>query len=472
MKCKKRALKTRKNRLISGAQARAAGVFIITLFVFVCSAFLTPSLFAQENKDRDEIRKELEAVRARMDELEKRLAEKDTKEQGAVPLGLFWDRGLCFESENGEFSAKISGKVHVDGAYISGTRKLDRFLERHGDDLDDGVDFRRARLTFKGTLYDRFVYKASYDFSEDDIHYKDLYLGIKELPGGILLRIGRFKEPFGLEGLTCAPGLKFLERSLVRSLYPYRNIGAALSGSAYYSRMTWSAGLFHNTDSFGSDENGGDISATARVSCLLWTDKEDERLFHTGVSYSRRGEDDILLQAGPETQMAPDFIDTDGFPDDELSPHLIDMDAADLFGGESAFCWGPFSAQSEYVRMDVDRPGGTDPTLWGFYVNSGFFLTGEHRPYSRETGTFDRVVPISGFLSEDNGPGAWEITARYSRLVLDDTGVFYGSELSNYTAGLNWYLNSRVSFSANYIHSHLEHRGTARMFLFRFAMDF
>jgi phosphate-selective porin OprO/OprP len=122
--------------------------------------------------------------------------------------------------------------------------------------------------------------------------------------------------------------------------------------------------------------------------------------------------------------------------------------------------------------MDIDAPGTTDPVLWGFYWAGSFFLTGEHREYKRDTGVFAAVTPFADFLSEEKGPGAWEVALRYSYIDLDSEGVLFGGEMRDYTLGINWFLNPMVELSLNYIHSHLEHEGSARILTMRVALEF
>lgn len=442
-------------------------IFQAPLFFAFLLAFLFQGISrAQEEESSDEIRKELEALRERMDELEGRLAE---TEESTPRIRTRWDRGLRFESTDGKFSMKLGGRIHVDWAALSGDSDLDAFVESHGDDLDDGVKFRRARLTMIGDFYERYIFKASYDFAGGDADFRDVYMGMRDLPLESTLKIGNFKEPFSLESLTQVDGLRFAERSLMRAITPSRNTGVALHGAALNERITWAAGFFYHTDTFG--DGRGDLSFTARSSGLLW-DEGDDCLFHAGASYSRRGEDDIQFRARPECVLAPDFIDTDGFPPSDLSTHLIRMDSANLYGGEAAWVHGPFSTQAEYSRMDINQKYASDARVSGYYWHGGYFLTGEQRQYRRGTGRFGRVTPHSDFMSPEGGTGAFEVGVRLSRVDLDHTTFAFGGKMTDYTVGLNWFLNSSIRLTLNYIHSHLHGVGSANILVLRTALDF
>ena len=120
---------------------------------------------------------------------------------------------------------------------------------------------------------------------------------------------------------------------------------------------------------------------------------------------------------------------------------------------------GPLSVQSEYMLVPVQSM--TDGTLYfnAFYLTASYFLTGEHRPYRKDQGTFDRVQPRRDFIRYagqpqekcyELGPGAWEIAVRASQLDLNDATV-NGGRLTDLTLGLNWYLNPYLRVTTNYI---------------------
>lgn len=123
-----------------------------------------------------------------------------------------------------------------------------------------------------------------------------------------------------------------------------------------------------------------------------------------------------------------------------------------------------------------------------FYAYASVFLTkGDQRAYGG--GSFSRVKPQMNF-SEDNGFGALELGLRYSTLYLIEgksvitEGDFQGSslvtggQLSNITAGLNWYLNPSTRFMFNYVFADVQDggpnnaNGKAGFFRTRIQIDF
>jgi phosphate-selective porin OprO/OprP len=126
-------------------------------------------------------------------------------------------------------------------------------------------------------------------------------------------------------------------------------------------------------------------------------------------------------------------------------------------GAESAFIYGPFSAQAEYIQTDISNSSNAanaqyvnGATLQGYYGYMSYFLTGESRAYKAKTGAWDRLKPNRNFDMK-GGLGAWEIAAGYDYLNLNSKGI-NGGEASTAKFGVNWYPHSHFKVMANYIH--------------------
>ena len=115
-----------------------------------------------------------------------------------------------------------------------------------------------------------------------------------------------------------------------------------------------------------------------------------------------------------------------------------------------AYINGPFHLQSEYYHTTVDREISTneDLTFSGFYVEGGWFLTGESMNYKASKGSFSRVTP-KGVVGK-GGIGVWQVAMRYSSLDLTDEDITGGEE-DNFTVGLNCYATPNIRFAANYV---------------------
>ena len=360
-----------------------------------------------------------------------------------------WSNGHKIESEDGKFKLKFGGRVMSDWTFAD-------------DDLfgtEDGNEFRRARFFFSGTVYGNVAFKAEYDFAGGDADFKDVWIQIKKTPIGNI-QIGHFKEPFSLEELTSSKYITFLERSLPVMFAPVRNTGIMVFDN-HGDRFTWAAGIFRETDDASIGSGDGKRNITARFTGLPLYEDKGNRLIHLGLGLSRKdfGDDPFRFRNRPEVHQTVRFVDTGNFS----------ADAVDILGLEFATVQGPFWAMAEYFQSEVDESALQDPSLGGYYVQAGYFLTGEARPYKNSAGIFDRVKPKSNFGKD--GKGAWEIAARFSTLDLTD-GALTGGEIDNFTVALNWYLNPVTRFMLNYVDADVDGAGDASFILLRAQIDF
>lgn len=351
-------------------------------------------------------------------------------------------------------------------------------------DAQDTTYFRTARLSAEGEGFGVMFYKIELDFagrtdfatgaaSAGGAHthpvsgieqtlWKDVFVGIRELPLLGRVAVGHFKEPFGLEELTSDRFTSFMERGLTSALTPSRNIGVGAVNNWLGENATWAVGCFRtlgDAPPYLADDRGF-YAGTGRLTWLPWYDEASDGrgLLHVGGAYSYRdfSNSSVRVASRPESGAGPNVIDTRISGVDTLT-NVADEH---LVGAEAAMVYGPLSLQAEWINALYERTGNLqDPTFNGGYFYCSYFLTGEHRPYRRSTGVFDRVKPYTNFFrvrtsdcSVETGCGAWEVLYRYSYLNADSAGIL-GGYASDHTFGVNWYLNPYMRLMANYVHS-------------------
>jgi phosphate-selective porin OprO and OprP len=350
-------------------------------------------------------------------------------------------------------------------------------------DVQNGADFRRARLAATGAVADNVGYMVEFDFGfPGRPSFMDVWLEVRDLPWLNNVKVGQFRHPIGLDGLTSVKELTFVERGLPFAFLPFRQIGAMTSSANEEAGTTWAlSGFRFPTDAFGGQvgDNGGYGLAT-RLTRLI-VDNGQDRVVHVGGAYSMidPANDAVRYRSQPEFFIAetggaafvptgvpsrvPPFVDTG----------VIATDKAHLFTAELAATSGPFHGQSEFIGAIVNRFGGSTVTFSGVSAQAAWILTGEHRPYNRKAGVLGRVVPHRNF--GDCGKGAWEVAARWSVLNLNDADV-RGGRLNDGTLGVNWYLNGFTKFQVNYIHAFLDSPvngdSDADLFVARAQVDF
>ena len=372
-------------------------------------------------------------------------------------LDLSWKDGISVLSSDGDFSLKIGGRIMADTV----SWDTDSAVEAAIGEQTSASEFRRARLYMAGTIYGNVIFKAQYDFAGGDADFKDVYLGIKGIPGLGTVRVGHFKEPFSLEALTSSKYITFMERALPGVFAPLRNTGLGFHSTALDNRLTMAAGVFHDSDGFG-DSGGDNVNFSARATGTPI--KDDGRLLHLGLSWtSRDPEDDILrLRQRPEVHLADRFVDTGN----------LAAEGMDVLGLEAAAVLGPLSLQGEYMAASLDIAGGSDADLSGWYAYASWFVTGESRAYKDGKGVFSRVHPADNFTT-DGGSGALELAVRVSNLDLNDTGAgINGGELDDLTVGANWYLDPSTRVMLNWVNADIRGLGEADAVQARFQVDF
>lgn len=389
---------------------------------------------------------------------------------GPTDVRFFWKDGLNFESGDGKtFKGKLGGRLQYD---IAGFAQ-DRATRDIAGDADISTEFRRARLYTSGEINAGapIYYILQMEFAGGDVRFADAYLGVRDIPYVGRVQLGQMYEPFSLEQLTSDNYVTLPERALpIEAFAPGRNVGVQIQNALFGERMTYALGAFADDE---SDKAEGDAfesngRVTARITGLPWYNKESggRRYFHVGVSASAMDLKDEMVRyrTRPEAHLAPRYVDTGSVP----------AENAYLGNLEALFTYESFSLQAEYFHALLDSPGMSEHDFNGFYVMGTWFLTGEHRPYKKSAGVLDRVKPRKNFSLNGSGLGAWELIGRISQVDLND-GAVRGGRLTDYTAGLGWYLNPNVRFIFDYIYADLHRsgqQGDTHIWQTRFQVDF
>lgn len=383
----------------------------------------------------------------------------------AQDLNVKWDNAIKIQSQDKQFDFKIGGRIHHDWAFISNDAAL-------GLPATDGAEMRRARLYLQGTIWGNVEMKAQYDFEDGMADFKDVYVGLKGLPGGNgKLRIGQYKEPAGLEELTSSNNITFMERSVANSLTPSRQTGISYRG-AYGEKkaenLTYQVGVFRNTDAFGDADASNAYNISARVTGLPMQNKEKKQFVHAGASLSLREFDTggVRVRNNREIHLGNRLLDTGT---------IADAEDGFTYGVEAAYVQGPLSFQGEWLSASIDSPSTMDPTLNGWYVMAAYTITGESRSYKTYDGVFGSVKPATNYGKDGNG--AFEVAARYSMADYTDVpGLSTNGEVTSITVGANWYLNPNARVMGNYVISERDGTGAGTgeesAVQFRFQVNF
>lgn len=327
------------------------------------------------------------------------------------------------------------GRVHVDYA----------LHDDDASDLGDKFRVRRARIGLSGKIDDDWSFQIEYDFAENSSEARDVYLRYGGWSAGSLT-IGHFKVPFGLEELTSSNDITFIERSLPITTFAQSRrlgVGYETSGSNWqFQAMGFGQGSGSAVRSDDSADEGLGVGARFVFNPIM----DDRRVLHLGIAATIEEPENsnaelVRFRTRPESRpTGRRLVDTG---------NISEVDNISNVGLEAGYRHGPFSLQGEWIRTDVSRNGGfSDADFSGWYIGSSYVFGGQ-RGY--RGGRFRGVSP-------SGAGGAWELTARWSYVDLDD-GLIEGGDQRNITLGVNWYANSRVRFMANGIFVDSERRG-------------
>lgn len=352
-----------------------------------------------------------------------------------VPVPGSYDGGyLVFQSHDGAFRYWLDGRLQVDAAKYSGGE----------NELGSGTEIRRARIGVKAQLFTDWYSEVDLDFAANAVEIKDAWIGFTGLRN-TMFKAGNYKEPFSLETLTSSKNITFMERSYADNFSPDRNIGLGI--------VRWGSHWQAAIGVFG--QAAGEVDESARNEGYGLTGRftfaplvADRKVVHLGVALSRRTPDaatgadsnTMRFRGRPETDVSLARFLTTG--------KIRLVDHTSYYNAEAAVMMGRLLVQGEYTKVVVRRLTDlADASFKGGYLFASLFLTNDTRKYLVEAGEFDRVQPLAK-------GGAWEVAARYSTMDLNDksAGVnILGGRGTNYTAGVNWYMNTNIKWMFNYV---------------------
>lgn len=419
------------------------------------------------------------------------MLEERVKETEKVHM-KFDDRGLHFETKDGNFSFSMNGRLQAASQYNFINEVEPAFGTHLPNELNSGMNLRRARLGAEGTFFKIIDYKIEYDFSRGNgsvgSGITDAYVRLNHTPA-LSYKIGSFKEPFSLEEAASNRYLTFIERhmsvnSFVDNPNTYKT-GIGLN----YAVPRWQTGIAFQTEPIGawsaastsvnangntSRNNGSGDSGwegIGRISGRPWM-ADETHFFHVGVSAGHTvvsnqyradrafagegkmgGGGGMAFFAFPGTNVdRTNVLNTGNLTTGSLgAPGSRRVDSYDRFGAETWLTYGPFSAQAEYLRTNINGQGYDSEHLTGYYGFVSYFLTGESKAYHVRNGAANRIKPNQNFQWNGSGWGAWEVAAGYDYINMN-TGVIRGGMLDMVRIGLNWYLHPNVKWQFNVAH--------------------
>ena len=116
------------------------------------------------------------------------------------------------------------------------------YADDHEAQGADTFLLRRVRPILEGTLFKNVDFRLMPDFGGGTTVLQDAYIDLRFTPA-VKIRAGKFKTPVGLERLASATELLFVERALPTALAPNRDAGVLLFGDVLNARLNYSVGV-------------------------------------------------------------------------------------------------------------------------------------------------------------------------------------------------------------------------------------
>lgn len=352
---------------------------------------------------------------------------------------------------------KIAGRVHVDAWNIAEDSPGVNEIETGNPAFSpqDRIGFRRMRFGVRGSLPSNMDYRIEMEFvGGNNSEFRDAWLGFKELPVLQTILIGNQKRPYGLDHLNSSRYNVFLERPFVIESFNQdaRRLGIASYGVSENQRWNWRYGVYNQRliqDEGNYISDHFQLEFASRLANTIWYDESSggRGYAHWAISQTwadtdgtgaspPRATNEARFRHRPEARTVSRWLDTG-----------IIAGAADyqLLGAEGVVNVGPVQVVGEYLNVWVDRTTMPQVNLHGGYFYVSYFLTGEHMPWDRKSGTLARIKPFENFFLVDrnsggwgHGWGAWQVAARYSYADFNDQGI-QGGIGDSFTFGVNWY---------------------------------
>jgi phosphate-selective porin OprO and OprP len=405
-----------------------------------------------------------------------------------VKMAPNYEPSIC--SADGLNCIGITGRIHLDGG---GYNYRPNTPSTPVKNLDDGVNARRARIGVVGTFMGDWNFALIYDFGGSSDGFGGTAPG--SLPGGaasgienayisyvgikqVAIEAGYMDLLYTLGESTSSNNHMFIERASATNVAI--NIAASdfrsAAGARWFTDLFWlgayltgpTTGAVHVWQSVAPPGSTEQLGGVARA---VWhvvnqpgfgvhIGGDAEALFVPPTN-TVTGIKSLTLSDRPELRIDPTSLLTTGA--------IPNVSGAQVYSGEVAANYGPFTVEGEYYFYDIDRSLGLSRLQFnGGYAQASWIITGESRDYSGGTAAYLGVIPKDPFSLTSGGWGAWEIAARYSTIDLNDRLGFAdgvaGGKQTIVTAGLNWYVNRNIGFQLDYLHGWIDRPLTATNF--------
>ena len=451
----------------------------------------TPCQPAFADEETELLKKEIKALEARIDQLEKRekthkkqeasanaysspatgtasasgksiaqrlnivernqeLAQEDAQAKAATTpkIEIGNGRGFTITSADNQYSVRMSAYGQVqDRTFFdsSTTGPANTFL------------MRALRPIIEGKMTDYFDGRMMMDFGKGSTTLLDAYANFHPMPGNdiVNLRAGEMKVPVGIERWQGETDLLFTERGQTTNLVPFRDIGAMLYGQLIPDQLEYHLGIVNGATDLqvntGDTDNNKDLAGRIMAHPLVWSGVHALEGVAVGVAGT------YGVHQGTTASGNSDLTAGYVSPGQRSYFTYTPTSGTDFANGvtwranpQAMYYNGPFSLIGEYVLEEQEITNGTKNAGLRNQAWMGlatYVLTGEDA-------SFTGVKPAHNFNPKAGDWGAFELAARYSQLDIDPktfptfaNPATSAKKAQEFMGGVNWYFNPAVKIN-------------------------
>ena len=497
--------------------------------------------YAADSKELEDLRAQIEELKQsikvidRTGELAEEAAAAKKKETPVVKAS---EKGFGIQSADGQHEIKLRGLLQADVRSFDEGKNITQkgapgasnagYVD-NSEKANDTALLRRVRPTIEGTVYGKYDFRFTPEFGDGKAQVIDSYLDAR-LDPAFKIRAGKYKPFVGLERLQSGADIKFIERSYVSSILPNRDVGVSVYGDLFGDKLSYAFGIHNGVPDGGDNTTANDINSDKDYAARIFASPfKDSPNILSGLSFGIAGtygdvtgktRDNVAasnteLTTGYRTEGQQLFFQYVGAPvlrsgfdiasgtfnhgfdkstaaaavDTTKGPGVDWLVHADgnryRISPQASYYYGPIGLQGEYV-LDSNEVSIGSQNLKKVRLNNEAWQVAASWLVTGEDASFKGVKPKNNFDLNAGNWGAWELTARYSELNIDDKAFTWGStggsattiayddanaakattygtnhwlyadpnasarSAHTWTIGTNWYLNPEVKFALNY----------------------
>ncbi|WP_165250360.1 OprO/OprP family phosphate-selective porin [Paludisphaera soli] len=377
-------------------------------------------------------------------------------------LNAWLGQGFELTSDNEEFQLQFHNETQVDY----------RLFDHTGPgSAQSGFFIPRQIWAFNGRLTKSVEYMASFQRGLGSFELRDAFLNFRPYnQDKFMIKAGRYRVPYTYEFYAISnQDLISPERSVYAINFGNnREIGVTAWGVLYDDRLDYAAGAFNGPRNSYEDNNDepnfiGFVNARPFRHSTRF---EFLNFLNLGGTVDVGNSDDRLAplplrtsvnagQGSGSSTASPSFLAFNNTVRESGPRAQYSLHAALFYKRLSLL------AEWDYSRINY-LPSAEEPRVPilvdAFYVQAGFFLTGEH---VTRRGPIEVKRPLNLKRGKDFGLGAIELGARYASLRLGDDVFTQGLADPNLWTnrvgvtdlGVNWYLNQYLKVYLDWQHS-------------------